>query len=1157
MLKRWSKRLCAFLTLLSFLLSFLVSTSFSQNISYYQQAAEVLKQKGIMTGDTKGNLNLDKPLKRSEISKMIIILLGKKPLADFYANQKRSSFKDIKTGYWGLGYIEAAKTIGLIAGYPDGTFRPEQYLKVEELTAIVVRALGIKESELKGKWPLNYIQKAYSMNIFYGIESEIEIGKLVTRGQTAVILYNAFLNESLKTTKPVDIEIIDLQTLKVTFDKELSSIVKSDFSFDGGLSVLDAKFADSSKKVVEIKTSVQQEGKEYTLYYKGQATTLKFKAKTIPFSLAEDIKIESLKKVDLKFTKPISKSQEDNLPIKIYVNGKEVTDVQKIISDHFKTVSIIFQGKLNQTDKLMIEISNLLSETGQSFSLKKELTVIDGTLPKVVDFKVINSKKFKVIFSEPVNIDSANAYKICDLSSVGAYIRIDSNYAYAKVIPKHQENAVDIELLYPLSDGNHTIEITEAKDFAGYKIPDFKTTFTTVLEKNPPKLMSVELVSNNRIRLVFDEEIRSLDGLIPTGEYEIYQAQDSTNHAIGAKITLLSDEKTVDIQLKPQLKLDSRALVSFEVRFRYVEDLLGNRISNWVSIVSKAQDDTTKPAVKSIEVLDGNIIKVTFTENVDANGKVQSFSLLSADGTQIIESQAKSVKQLKEEDNSVFTVEFLALASINGGKYSLKISGICDTSVRENVMDTSIYSIDAKDTLAPTITAAIARYDSSSDVDKIDIFFSEPMDIEKLKNLSSYFVGASSATIPLSSVKGAKIDYISPNGDRVTLLIPGADDTTPGKWSQSGGVVDKLAAPTLTDKAGNFIANATIAMPVSVSANFKGISAQDIEVVVLDKNTIEIRALNGYIFWSFDPAAIMFRNAYSTSSLNGNPDNDKIVSLGIINYTISQDKKVVTLKTSVSLTSSAMADTNDSGQDVEPLKIFTVNSNIKDQFEQSLVISPTLDISFYPSILLKDKISPQQTGVSVGSGNQSDTIAITFDEPVFALSGINNTVLAAGIELKVGNITLIPDVDYTAYIQNGILYVKIKKPGIVDSKVSVEIKRPDLIVDSNGNPASVLKAQTVDHVTERTSPDVIAEFSSTDTRKVKLTFSEPMDASTLIAQNFSCVAGGSIVSFVKSSDNRVVEITFANPLSSGSIVNISPNVKDLAGNSVSVQAVRK
>lgn len=94
--------------------------------------------------------------------------------------------------------------------------------------------------------------------------------------------------------------------------------------------------------------------------------------------------------------------------------------------------------------------------------------------------------------------------------------------------------------------------------------------------------------------------------------------------------------------------------------------------------------------------------------------------------------------------------------------------------------------------MPPTITAAIAKYDPASDNDKIDIFFSEAMDVDKLKNLSSYFIGSTSATIPLSSVKGAKVDYISPSANRVTLIVPGADDKTPGKWSVSGGRLTSL-----------------------------------------------------------------------------------------------------------------------------------------------------------------------------------------------------------------------------------------------------------------------------------------------------------------------------------------------------------------------------
>lgn len=75
---------------------------------------------------------------------------------------------------------------------------------------MVVRVFGVKELEFKGKWLLNYIQKVYLMNIFYGIEFEIEIGKFVIRGQMAVIFYNVFLNESLKAVKFVGFEIIDL-----------------------------------------------------------------------------------------------------------------------------------------------------------------------------------------------------------------------------------------------------------------------------------------------------------------------------------------------------------------------------------------------------------------------------------------------------------------------------------------------------------------------------------------------------------------------------------------------------------------------------------------------------------------------------------------------------------------------------------------------------------------------------------------------------------------------------------------------------------------------------------------------------------------------------------------------------------------------------------
>jgi len=1051
--------------------------TFALNTSLYQKAALVLKEKGIMSGDTKGNLNLDKPLKRSEIAKMMIVALNKQDVYETYKAYGKSSFKDVSTSHWALGYIEAAKALKVISGYTDGTFKPEQYLKFEELTALVVRAMGVQESEVKGKWPLNYINKGYDLNLFKGIESEVAIGMNISRGQTAVILYNAFFNEDLISEKPVSIEYIDKNTVKVTFDKAIKTFSKSNFSFGTDLKVIDIRFADSTRKVVLVTTSDQKEGTQYTLSYKGQYQ-IKYTTKETPFDLAEEISIDSLKRVLLKFNKQVEANSLD--AIKVYINEKEDATCQKVLSSDKKEVNIIFTNRLNQTDKLKVVINNLISSDGKRLTLTKEITAIDAKMATVAEFKVINSKKFKVVFSEPIDASTSNTFKVLDGQSANAMIRIDGSYIYAKVTPKYEENALEIETYIPLQDGKHTVEILDVKDFAGYKAQVYTTTITTQLEKNPPKAVSLNYITNNKVQIVFDEEINQISN-VPLGEFLVYQASDPTNFANNAKISLLSDQKTVEIEFAIGYKFDVRALTQFEVKFRNVEDLLGNKDINWQSISAKAIDDTTKPQISKIEVLDGNIIKVTFSENVDAKNKNTSFRLYKSDGQTLVESSAKNIQALNEKNGAAeFLVEFNTLSNTNGGSFILKVSDIKDVSIRENPMDEVSTPITAKDTIKPLITAAVARYDAASDNDKIEIIFSEPINADTLNNLSSYFIGNTTATIPLSSVRGAKIDYVSPSRQRVTLLVPGADDTIPNKWSTLGGAVDRIAAPTLKDDNGNFLGNGTIAVPFVISANYRGISAQDIEIVAIDKNTIVLKALNGFIFTSFDPAALMFRNAQSTSNLGGNGDNDRVVNLGITSWTINEDKTQITMKIAQTLTAEAKADTNDSGAEPESLKVYTVNANIKDQLEQSLSIPPTLDASFYPNVKLKDEIKPMQVGALAGTGQNSDTIAMTFEEKVTLIQGINNTILAAGIEVKDGTTTLIPDVDYTASIQDGILYIKVKKALIIDKSLTIEIKRPDLIADLNGNSVIPSNATQIDHITERTSPDMSAEFYSND-----------------------------------------------------------------------------
>lgn len=53
------------------------------------------------------------------------------------------SFKDVKQNYWAKDTIEKIATIGIVTGYPDGTFRPDGGITRAEMTTLLVRAKGV------------------------------------------------------------------------------------------------------------------------------------------------------------------------------------------------------------------------------------------------------------------------------------------------------------------------------------------------------------------------------------------------------------------------------------------------------------------------------------------------------------------------------------------------------------------------------------------------------------------------------------------------------------------------------------------------------------------------------------------------------------------------------------------------------------------------------------------------------------------------------------------------------------------------------------------------------------------------------------------------------------------------------------------------------
>lgn len=109
------------------------------NYSWARLAIEELYRQGIINGMGGSRFAPEDPLTRAQFAKMAILALGEKPQTG-----TNSRFSDVRSSDWYCGYVEKAAALGMIKGYHDGTFRPDQSLSRQEMLTIVVQARGVK-----------------------------------------------------------------------------------------------------------------------------------------------------------------------------------------------------------------------------------------------------------------------------------------------------------------------------------------------------------------------------------------------------------------------------------------------------------------------------------------------------------------------------------------------------------------------------------------------------------------------------------------------------------------------------------------------------------------------------------------------------------------------------------------------------------------------------------------------------------------------------------------------------------------------------------------------------------------------------------------------------------------------------------------------------
>jgi len=104
--------------------------------AWYNNAISTLSNLGIIDGYEDGSFRPNSPITRAEFTKIAVSFFE-------YADiEYEGTFSDVAEGRWYTQFVAAAVEMGLIEGYPDGTFRPDASITRAEACTIVNRTLG-------------------------------------------------------------------------------------------------------------------------------------------------------------------------------------------------------------------------------------------------------------------------------------------------------------------------------------------------------------------------------------------------------------------------------------------------------------------------------------------------------------------------------------------------------------------------------------------------------------------------------------------------------------------------------------------------------------------------------------------------------------------------------------------------------------------------------------------------------------------------------------------------------------------------------------------------------------------------------------------------------------------------------------------------------
>jgi len=204
------------LVLIVSLVPFGQAASFKDVSSSYIFYDEItyLTEKEIISGFADGTFKPNQPVTRAQAA----IMIGK--AINLNGAQQKTIFSDVGASNGASGYIQSAVNAGIIQGFNDGTFKPNNPVTRGQLAIFLTRAFNLTATTQvsfsdvpTSSSAYSYIGKLVAANITSGYDDNTyRPEQAVTRGQ-----FSAFMARTLKSKEPTEAPVVTGDTYKINY----------------------------------------------------------------------------------------------------------------------------------------------------------------------------------------------------------------------------------------------------------------------------------------------------------------------------------------------------------------------------------------------------------------------------------------------------------------------------------------------------------------------------------------------------------------------------------------------------------------------------------------------------------------------------------------------------------------------------------------------------------------------------------------------------------------------------------------------------------------------------------------------------------------------------------------------------------------------------